>query len=505
MVAFPSEIAEQFGAADLYEQFMLARRNGDLPGEWRQFESGGWCLAVSGGIPVNNVIGPGGDQVGFILGYAITERGDRLSTALQLGKSDLARPFRCGGELDALGGRFAVFVLSSTKPFVYGDPCASLGLVYSPDREVVASTGALIRYEQGTADNASLIRAIGVPDSGKFFPLGLMPRKGIHRLLPNHYLDLNRWRAVRHWPMGDLSLLDSAPDAVDEIADILERQQRALAAQDGVQFALTAGQDSRALLACARGFAGNLDTFTLQLPDDDTAAVDIQIARRLARIAGLRHRVLTYQRNQPGDSQRWLYRSDCAVGEVRGIQSARTRMQLDPAKPEIVAVLAEMGRAPGWRRLAAGDSSLLDVLLTLAGMSEIDEVRDKTRAWLDELPAKDPHTVLDLFYLENRVACWAGPICYSDSGTTGFRFFPFSQRRIVELILKLPVEYRDAGNLCPDIVRMRWPELMALPINKPVGVLKARRQFKAIAGKASRLMANPTRLAGRIMPWLNRK
>jgi hypothetical protein len=47
---------------------------------------------------------------------------------------------------------------------------------------------------------------------------------------------------------------------------------------------------------------------------------------------------------------------------------------------------------------------------------------------------------------------------------------PTCHRRIVELILTLPAEYRQRGGLPWDLIASRWPQLLQVPFNEPIGL-----------------------------------
>jgi len=170
--------------------------------------------------------------------------------------------------LAGFGGRFVIVLLEDGLQRIYLDACGTLSTVYSPIEEVVASTSFLIPYSNATPDNIRLQKALRMPfNHSNGYPVGLTPRHQVKRLLPNHYLDLANWEAKRFWPQGELAEGD-AETAVGAIVDILKRQLGAIFAQDSVQLSLTAGGDSRVLLACARKYAQEMELYTVEIPGD---------------------------------------------------------------------------------------------------------------------------------------------------------------------------------------------------------------------------------------------
>ena len=91
--------------------------------------------------------------------------------------------------------------------------------------------------------------------------------------------------------------------------------------------------------------------------------------------------------------------------------------------------------------------------------------------WLKQVPAVDTFNLLDLFQIEQHNGCWAGIWPYAECDA-GFPIFPLCHRRVIERMLTLPVAYRRSGSLMKDIIAREWPELLELPINRPVGMLR---------------------------------
>jgi len=84
------------------------------------------------------------------------------------------------------------------------------------------------------------------------YPVGLTPRQGVERMLPNHALDLAAGRLARLWPRESLPF-DGDPAAITQAtADVVSRAMGGVGRVHPLQIPLTAGLDSRLLLACSR-------------------------------------------------------------------------------------------------------------------------------------------------------------------------------------------------------------------------------------------------------------
>jgi hypothetical protein len=80
--------------------------------------------------------------------------------------------------------------------------------------------------------------------------------------------------------------------------------------------------------------------------------------------------------------------------------------------------------------------------------------------------------VLDLLYVEQQLGCWAGPQQYGGQAPVKSAP-PFCDRRLFDLMLSLPCEYRFAQRLAPDLIAKLWPELLMIPFNQDIGLHRA--------------------------------
>ena len=85
-------------------------------------------------------------------------------------------------------------------------PSASLSTLYSKDEPIVCSTSSAIGKGQDDNDwDDDLVRLMTL----RWYPFGITPHRSLQRILPNHYLDLQIWKSVRHW-------LDNPVQSIDQ-------------------------------------------------------------------------------------------------------------------------------------------------------------------------------------------------------------------------------------------------------------------------------------------------
>jgi hypothetical protein len=354
---------------------------------------------------------------------------------------------------------------SGSRLRLYLDASGSLSMLHSPRAAMAASTVGLFPDGGEQDDEAELITAIDVSRRNGFFPFGLTPRRSIRRLLPNHVLNLETGRVRRHWPPTAIAPARQPQQALEEIAELLQGTVEAVIAAGHRPFlSLTAGYDSRVLLALLRRHLDAVDWFTWELPDA-AAERDVGLAVQLASALSLHHTVIPFRPAERYEQSRWLYRSGLAVGELRGMSLATTVEAMGASRYYMPALGSEAGRARFWRRRDHKASRLrARDLLARLDLPAHPRLLAAARRWLGGLTIDDSLQVLDLLHIEQRLGCWAGVTAYGDANGP-VRIQPFSNRRIFELMLSLPAEMRRQDAIPQALIRRFWPELLAFPVN----------------------------------------
>jgi hypothetical protein len=500
----PSEVFARGLVGDLCEQFVLSA-SVEVPDGWVARRLGSWQLAHHPTVPVIAVTtpagAPGDPELGWLLGYPITAEGRLLGDGdthiLSGDPADLA---------DDLGGRFLLIIAQGENPAVYPDAAGTYSSVYCPSLRISASTPALIPYHSTTTDRHELIELLGIPRGGSTFPFGMTSRHGVERLLPNHHLDLCTWTMVRHGPRrryerGELSVEETA----DRLAGIVRRQIYAVMDRIPCYLPLTAGNDSRTLLACARERSHDLAFYTVDMTDLN-GANDVAVASEIARRFGLQHERVPMVRATAVDIDRWLYRTGCSVGERRGIEATTTYMTLDRDRARLNGQIGDFARNVyrlptddedtrlTVERLALQRASHHDVDWrasigpTRARFSLAPEVLGYVERWMDGVADPDPLRVLDLNYMERVVAAWASVWTYAEYFGPGFTIFPFCHSEVIALIMGLPEDVRRRETFNQILVTQEWPELLDIPVNAVGTRTRLRQKGRGIA----RRLRHPT-------------
>ncbi|KQV70491.1 hypothetical protein ASC90_09245 [Rhizobium sp. Root1220] len=385
-----------------------------------------------------------------------------------------------------LTGSF-LFILSALgSRRIYLDADGTLSVVYDQEARVAGATASVLldTDEYQRRFRAELYKTLDVEDAG-WFTAGLTAHEGITRLLCNHYLDLDNWTTRRHWPVAPIEISKDPASVCARICDRISQTTQILARAGSTSVALTAGNDSRLLLACSRQLLANLTFVTVAAP---TADMDVACAKRLARQFGLRHDVLPYREATVAEADLWRFRAGHCVGG----NNVKMHPSVEPLEGQyfIGGLGGEVGRGFLWlnaKQDTAIDAKGLVARLKLARTAEVVEAVD---AWLAPLAHFDTFLILDLAYLELRMSTWG--FCDSYVKPRHHEIHPIISRANYVDMLSLPPELRRKGDIYFQAIEARWKEISKVPINKYGN-------YKDILRPAKEAIRNPKRASRKVM------
>jgi hypothetical protein len=247
---------------------------------------------------------------------------------------------------------------------------------------------------------------------------------------------------------------------VDEIARLLKSNVEAVAVQPGAVSNLTAGCDTRMILAALKDHASRLRFTTMRLPDR-MGEQDCFVAGRIAERHGLAHLELHCDQAIQADIDDWLVNTGYCVGG-RTLQLATTAKRIaNLATFNLTGLGGDIGRAVDWRKedFRRDAISIVDLLHRLGlDMPLLPLVEEAGRDWLDALPCRSVPEVLDMALMEMTLASCSSLSFYGHCHG-GISISPFNDRRMIELMLSLPARYRFRQRLAPDLIERLWPEM----------------------------------------------
>lgn len=290
-------------------------------------------------------------------------------------------------------------------------------------------------------------------------------------------------------------------------AQLLDTTRAAAAAGAPLQSALTAGRDTRVLLALSRAARADVGFYTSGPPED----LDVRIAGRLAARLGLRHRVL--RPHVPAGADAWARETSAFVSRTDGLSpiaaiSDHLDHDGDPERLglELWGIAGEIGRTVKWVSVSlaavaplARSSHELQRRVVQRGARDpagliAPEALAGVRRWLDDFVAArrdegwPPDAISNAYYAFARVRHWSARGVRRAAATTDL-LSPFACRAYVEHCFGLPAAARYVEAPHRALIDAYAPEVdadpyeIAWPPRDPARALPA--LLGATAGRAA--------------------
>ena len=451
---------------NLNRHFILTRNRGIVANEsaWNTTKVGDWTLYTGRDIEVCPLIADSDALIGFVVGWA-------YGLSKVDGKENLYQGPLRGQSFEEwsrkLSGRYCCALLDESQSF-FLDASGLLGAVFHAESGTIAST---VNCTNLTKPDSDLEQLLGVPKRRGWYPFGLQPFAGWQRLIPNFQLDLNSMRAKRFWPRDVPKLNGTVTEVIRQIALEVSNVANQMVVPGNTICLMTAGQDSRMVLASLKSFAANITCVTIR---HSTAELDCRVAASICNRFGIRHETRQFAEPRESDRSEWIERTGYCINDMVTDLST-TLSYWDDSEIQIGGTCGEIARGFYWNREDLNSPHPhAEELLKRMKMPGESKIVNAARDWLQTVPQgiSTPY-IWDLLYVEQRLGCWAGSSVY------GAKFpvpsmTPFNNRHIFELILSLPDTYRSQKTFSYDFIQCSWPELNFLPFNRARGIQRLR-------------------------------
>jgi hypothetical protein len=374
------------------------------------------------------------------------------------------------------GGRWVIIATQAEQAWMFADALGLRQAFFTPEHHrgglwVGSQPGILaehLGFEMGEA-------AIGFTESYSFrtheeyrWPAASTPFKEIRHLLPNHYLDLSIGKGVRYWQPAPLESI-SLEAALDRLAHLLPGLVKAATMRFNLALGITAGWDSRLVLAASREVKDRLDYVTVRQGRMPNTANDIVIPARLLAGLGLTHTLI---KASPYMSTEFGYRFKRSVylahdhygGDAEAILAWSQRR-----KVVMTGSGAEVGRCsfraqmPDLDRRRIGGHDLA----RLQKMDDSPFAIEAFEEWLEGLGDMHGSKLLDLFEWEQGHGNWLAMTQLEFDSAWQDIFTPYNCRDVLATLLSVEERYRVKPDylLYRKTIERLWPDVMGEPIN----------------------------------------
>ncbi len=367
-----------------------------------------------------------------------------------------------------LGGRWILIVENGADIWVLNDALAQRQVYYNspsvPGQVWCASQPRILAEFLGLEPS---VRSAQFVEKQKqagqleyWFPNDTSPYEAIKLLLPNHYLNLATGKPERFWPRENIGRV-SIRKAVKPAASLLRGQMKSAANRFPLEILITAGWDSRTVLAATKDLQGDIRYYTFV--DEGTNPADIEVPAKLLPKLGRSHNILRipgksetpfkerYLRNVAAAHETWVPVAEalstfCRPSALRvsGSGSETVRQQLRPHVTDGVTAEILAGFAKARQEFAV----------------------DEFGRWLAGVPKNCDIGILDLFYWEQKCGQWLA-VGQTEWDLVGESFAPFNCRELLALLLPVAERYRVPPHykLYRAFIRHLWPAVLSEPVN----------------------------------------
>ncbi|MEX8517088.1 MAG: hypothetical protein AB3X44_01060 [Leptothrix sp. (in: b-proteobacteria)] len=377
-------------------------------------------------------------------------------------------------QTDDLGGRWVLVIRHGQQCWLVHDATGARQVCHMRlgNALICASQPGLIaELHELVIDPAAqdFVRARGDSDLDVYWlPGNRTLYREVRVLLPNHVLDLQNGQIQRRWPTEPLPKGNHADVLARSLATLKGFMAAAQRRRGGLSVPMTAGWDSRLVLAMSRPAASDLHCYTLIYPNQSRHNRDVAVPARLLRRLGLKHDLIEYPRSVDP-----AFRAVCQRSTYSGhtafcadSQSLRTlypaeRLCLTGDVAEIVKCHYRLGPEHTGPLTAADLARLCGLPLHPFAIEALDE-------WLAGVPTNCAIDPLDLFCWEQMAGRWQALI-RAEYDIVQESFAPLNCRSLLTDMLTLDESLRRAPSfvLLRELIEQLWPETLSEPVNPP--------------------------------------
>ena len=442
----------------------------DSGGSWKkQIDIGDYSLCINGTF--NQWCGKNGTCV--LIGEVIDPLNEGKSAVAILGEVAAS-----SDPVEYMAGMVGRFLLVTEGPqglLIIPDACAQYECFYTEDYRVIASHVGLIeinyQVEPWSGEPENIYSRI---QSTNKIPIGNSTRfKNVKHLLPNHYISLTREKVVRFFPTKEKPLNTSSLDEASEKgAHLLRNIAKGFGAKYELALPLTAGYDSRMLLAAFK--QENFRPFIYRHPGMKSDHYDIVTGGKVAQCVDKSLEVISYERKLPDNSKKLVEPLSDDIRKEKLSSLINGNLKHFPTKVILNGNIGEIGRSY-YPALEKVDVEFMSLCL---GYRNQEFVNNQIREWLKKLDvdALGTDNIMDLFYWEFRMGTW-GAKAMTESNRFTKVLSPLNCHRLLTTMLSVEKKYRKPYRnvMFRSMIDKLDPRLNQVPFNpnRKTDVIKA--------------------------------
>ena len=492
------EIPENISERLLYRnQFILGPRFAEEFPSWKQISLGGNLFLTVHPALNSEHVAKGNRSVtllGYILDPCNPHHGDAdILNSLLTGDCSqshfIERTFR-------LGGRWVLLVRDRDNAWLMHDATGLRQVCFtdyqnSEELWCASQPGLLSLLLNYSVDKeaADYLKSDKVREDSEFmWPGGSTAYKEVTRLLPNHCLDLVSGVEKRYWPAKPLNNLP-LDHAIKRISDTLRGLMVSVNNRYELALGLTAGLDSRLVLAASRDICKEMRFVTVKQEwmSDDHA--DLTVSEELLTTLGLSHIIIDGS-VEPDKEFLQIFNNNVSFAHERMYASDACAIQKynDNRLVAVTGSASEIARC--YLRLPVSDMKCVTAkrIAKMEGMGSHSCAVNAFERWLNGISDSYNVNLLDLLTWEIGSGSWLSTTQLEFDIAWKDIFTPYNCRQLLSDMMSVRESYRNAPacKLYMKLIDSLWVETLSVPINPQNQVNHNFKLLKAIQRYISR-------------------
>lgn len=385
-------------------------------------------------------------------------------------------------EIQALSGRYVVVYKNETCFVAIGDACNLRQMYYCfRDGNLILTSSPKLFLEYLDDDlrmSESKKKFTELPEykrqeSAWYGDKSFDDR--LQKVLPNHYLDIFK-KESRRIPFLSSPEFSNEEEVVDYVSSMLAGTYSSLLARYRLLQPLTAGWDTRVLLAASKKVKDEIQFYVFDRRDGRPPPADTWVSMNLSRALGLRFNMVSPEplRGPFLEEYKRGHLEPRILPKTRNIQH-HYDMHYDKDTVNVNGNAAEVARCfYGHTERAV----TLNMLLTFTGYGEKSAfITNELRLWYTEATEwarSQAINLLDLFYWEQRMGNW-GALYPFEQDIAIEEISPFNNRSLLYSLLQAKGKRRRGPHypLFRTLTQHLWADTLLEPINPDQGHIKA--------------------------------
>lgn len=287
----------------------------------------------------------------------------------------------------------------------------------------------------------------------------------VFQLIPNHSLDVINGKVTRYWPKNPIENMTLSV-ASKLCAKMINGFINAIGNRYPLMIPVTAGKDSRTLLACSRDVSNKTIYYINKENHLHEKSNDLAVPSRLLKRIGLNFHIIDPYAKKVDDDFRRIYFRNNPLGSEHYLPIIYNYYRFFGDRINIPGNTV----ASAYDLYGKDDTRLSGLKLAKwNSVARFDFAIEYYNNWLREaLLCKQSYNmnINALFYWEERMANWGTQI-QLDKDIAQEEFVPFNCTKLIEIMLSVEPKYIDRPEfeLFKQIQRYLWPELLTAPVN----------------------------------------